>query len=123
VTFQGLVVRFPLRAAEGPMTKDWLLNGPKREEADSGRHTQLLLHPTGSLAERFARCLACNGSRGWPAEPELAGLDNGSLLRRAVELAPSLTSHWLRGLPVGAEEHRGGLGFRCAADARHCASC
>jgi hypothetical protein len=33
VTFQGLDVRFPLRAAEGPMTKDWLLNRPKLEEA------------------------------------------------------------------------------------------
>jgi hypothetical protein len=40
------------------MTKDWLLSVPKREEADSGRHTLLPLHPTGSLAGRFARCLA-----------------------------------------------------------------
>jgi hypothetical protein len=105
------------------MTKDWLLSGPKREEADSGRHTRLPLHPTGSLAGRFARCLACNCSRGWPAGPELAGLDNGFLLRLAVELAPSLASHWLLGLPDGAEEHRSGLGYRCAADARHCSSC
>ena len=64
MTFQRLDVRFPLRAAEGPMTKDWLLNEPKREEAYSGRHSQPPLHPTGSLAGRFARCLACNCSRG-----------------------------------------------------------
>ena len=110
VTFQGFDVRFPLRAADGTMTKDWLLNGPKLEEADSVSHARVPLHPTGSLAGRFAPCLAGNGSRGWPAELELAGVGNGSLLRRAVELAPSLASHWLRGPPDGAEEHRGGLG-------------
>ena len=64
VTFQGFDVRFPLRAAEGPMTKDWLLNRPKLEEADSGRHTRLPLHPTGTLVGRLAPCLARNGSRG-----------------------------------------------------------
>jgi hypothetical protein len=89
VHFQRLDVRFPLRAAEGPMTKDWLLNGPKREEAGGGSRTRLPLHPTGSLAGRLAPCLARDGSRGWPVGPELAGLGNGSLLRRAVELAPS----------------------------------
>jgi hypothetical protein len=104
------------------MTKDWLLNGPKREEADSGSRTRPL-HPIGTLVGRLAPCLAHNDSRGWPGEPELAGVRNGSLLRRAVELALSLTNHWLRGLTDGAAEHRSGLGLRCAADARQCSSC
>jgi len=50
---------------------------------------------------------------------QLAGLGIGSLLRRAVELEPSVTSHWLRALPDRAEKHCSGLCLRCAADARH----
>ena len=121
VTLQRLDVRFLLRAADGSMTMDRLLTLPDREEADSGSRNRLPLHPTGSLAGHFAPCPACNCSRGWPAGPELAGLGNGSLLRRAVELAPSLTSHWLRALPDRADRHGSGFCLRGAADARHCA--
>jgi hypothetical protein len=101
VSFQRLDVRFPLRAADGSMSMDRLLTVPERSEASSGSRTRLPLHPTGNLAGRIAPCLACNCSRGRPAGPALAGLGNGSLLRRAVELAPSLTSHLLRALPDG----------------------
>jgi hypothetical protein len=118
---QGLKGRFPLRAADGSMTMDRLLTVPESEEGDSGSRTRLPLHPTCGLAGRFAPCLECSCSRGWPIGPELAGLGNGSLLRRAFELAPSSTSRWLRALPDRADRH--GIGFcLCgAADARHCA--
>ncbi len=123
VTFQRLDVRFPLRAADGSMSMDRLLTLPEREDADSGSRTRLPLHPTCSLAGRFAPCLECECScaGGWPVGPELAGLGNGSLLRRAFELAPSLTSHWLRALPDRADRHGSGFCLRGAADARHCA--
>jgi len=117
---QGLDGRFPLRAADGSMSTDRLLTVPEREEGDSGSRTRLPLHPTGNLAGRFAPCLECSCSRGWPVGPELAGLGNDSLLRRAIELAPSLTSHWLRALPDGPEKHCSGFCIRGAADARHC---
>ena len=121
VTFQRLDVRFPLRAADGSTSMDRLLTMPEREEADSGSRTRLPLHPTGNLAGRFAPCLACNCLRGRLAEPEIAGLGNGSLLRRAFELAPSVTNHWLRALPDGPDKHCSGFCIRGAADARHCA--
>jgi hypothetical protein len=113
-------VRFPLRAADDSMSMDRLLTEAEREEADSGSRTRLPLHPTGNSAGRFAPCLACNCSRGWPVGPELAGLGNGSLLRRAAELAPSVSSHWLRALPDGADKHCSGFCLRGAADARDC---
>ncbi len=114
-------MRFPLRAAEGSMSMDRLLTVPARSEASSGSRTRLPLHPTGNLAGRFAPCLECSCSRVWPVGAELAGLGNGSLLRRAVELAPGLTSHLLRALPDGADKHCSGSCLRCAADAWHCA--
>jgi hypothetical protein len=112
-------VRFPLRAADGLMSMNRLLIAPARGEASSGSRTRLPLHPTSKLAGRFAPCLACNCSRDWLAGPELAGLGIGSLLRRVVEHAPSVTSHWLRALPDGAERHGSGLCLRCAADSRN----
>jgi hypothetical protein len=93
--YQGLDVRFPLRAADGPMTMDRLLIPPEREEADSGSRTWLPLQPTGNLAGRFAPCLACNCSCGWPVGPELAGLGSGFLPRRLAELALTVARHWL----------------------------
>ncbi len=123
VRFQRLDVRFPIRTAGDSMSMDRLLTVPARSEASSGSRTRLPLHPTGMLAGRFAPCLACNCSCSWPVGPQLAGLGIGSLLRRAVELEPSVTSHRLRALPDGADKHCGGFGLRCAADARPCASC
>ncbi len=120
VVCQGFDGRFPLRAADGSMTKVRLLTVPEIEEGDSGSRTRLPLQPTGNLAGRFAPCLACNCSRGGPVGPELAGLGNGLLLRRADELAQSLTSQWLRALPDGADKHCSGVCLRGAADARHC---
>ncbi len=105
-------------AADGSMSMDRLLTVPVRGEARSGSRTRLPLHPTGNLAGRFAPCLACKSLCGWPAGPELAGLGNGLLLRRAVELAPSVTSHWLRALPDGPDKHCSGVCLRGAADAR-----
>ena len=92
--FQGLDVRFPLRAADGSMSMDWLLTVPEHEDADSGSRTRLPLQPTGNLAGRFAPCLACDLSHGLPVGPELAGLGNCFLLRRLAERAPTVTSHW-----------------------------
>jgi hypothetical protein len=51
---QGLDERFPLRAADGLMTKAWLLSLPERGDGCSGSRTRLLLNPTGGLAEGFA---------------------------------------------------------------------
>jgi hypothetical protein len=90
---QGLDGRFPLRAADGSMSRDRLLTVLEREEGDSGSRTRLPLHPTGNLAGRFAPCLVCSCSRGWPVGPELAGLGNGFLLRRLAELALTVASH------------------------------
>ena len=59
VEFQILDERFPLRAAVGSMTKDWLLTLPKRAGACGGSRTRLPRHPTGCLAGRFAPCLVC----------------------------------------------------------------
>ena len=95
MTFQGFDVRFPLRAAVGSMSMDRLLTPPEREDADSGSCSRLPLHPTGSLAGCFAPCLACNGSGGWAAGPELAGLGGGFLLRTLVGRELTETSHWL----------------------------
>ena len=53
----GLDGRFPLRAADGWMTKARLLTLPERGEARGGSGILLPLHPTGNLAERFAPCL------------------------------------------------------------------
>jgi hypothetical protein len=76
------------------MTKDRLLTLPEREEARSGSRTRLPLHPTGGLAGRIAPCLVCERWRGLPFGPALAGLGLGFLLRRAVVLALTVTSHW-----------------------------
>ena len=111
MNFQRLDGHFPLRAADGLMSMDWLLTVPEREEGDSGSRTRLPLHPTGVLAGRFAPCLACKSSRGWPAGSEHAELGDGSLLRRAAELATSLTSHLLRALPDGEMSTGVGLSF------------
>jgi hypothetical protein len=94
VTFQRLDVRFPLRAADGSMSMDRLLTAPARSEANCGSRTRLPLHPTGNSAGRFAPCLACNFSRGWPGRPALAGLGIAFLLRGADELALSVASLW-----------------------------
>jgi hypothetical protein len=59
VEFQRLDGRFPLRAADGPMTKDWLLTLTKRAGACCAIRTGLPRHPTGCLAGRFAPCLVC----------------------------------------------------------------
>jgi hypothetical protein len=87
-------VRFPLRAADGPVSMDRLLTVSARIEASSGSRTRLPLHPTGNLAGRLAPCLTCDLSRGWPVGPELAGLGSGFLLRRLAQLALTVTSHW-----------------------------
>lgn len=93
MAFQGLDVRFPLRAADGPMSMDRLLTVPVRSEACSGSRSRLPLHPTGNLAGRLAPCLTCDLSLGWHVGPELAGLGSGFLLRRLAELALTVTSH------------------------------
>ena len=52
--YQGLDERFPPRAADGLMTKAWLLSLPERGEGCSGSRARLLLNSTGGLAEGFA---------------------------------------------------------------------
>ena len=74
---RGFDGRFPLRAANGRLTKARLLTLAKRAEACGGNRARALLHPTGNLAGGFAPCLAC----GWHVGPVLAGLGTGFLLR------------------------------------------
>ena len=47
---RGFDGRFPLRAANGRLTKARLLTLAKRAEACGGNRARALLHPTGNLA-------------------------------------------------------------------------